>query len=386
MENTGKNKIIEFKLLDVISIRLINPSEADVKVITKKFEIVPQVLANEPDIVITYVKKIDLSGLTHIGLNTAAYSKDGFYILSNGKENVKIKVPIVDIGRSKLNMVCESDSPDIPALNYIINFTLIGKDLLPLHATAFRYNDVGAVVMGWSKGGKTESLFSFMNHGAEFLSDEVAVVSSDGKEVLGMRIPICVWEWQFKEIHSFMPKVSLQKKLIMKGIHVVKTLNKIFHIEIINKAMPVLDSQLNIKTLPTKLFKQERIISRMNLDVIILAMSHDLNEIIVEPISADEVIDRMINSQEYELEYFFRYYKMFKYAFPYHLNEFLENIKSVQYALMKKLLEGKKAFVVKHPYPVSFERLFDKMRPIFSETEVNESDGKIKNHEKQEVK
>ena len=381
MVNTGKNKIIEFKLLDVIGVRLINPSEADLKVITKKFEIIPQTLSIEPDIVITYVKELKLTGLTYIGLNTAAYSQDGFYILSNGKEHVKVKVPIVDVGRSKLNLVCESGSPDIPALNYIVNFTLIGKDLLPLHATAFRYNKVGAVVMGWSKGGKTESLFSFMNHGAEFLSDEVAVVSFDGNEVLGMKIPICIWEWQFKEIPSYMPRVSLQKKFIMKVIHIIKTLNKAFNIELVNKAIPTLDSQLNIKVLPTKLFNKDRIISRMNLDVIILAMSHDSNEIVVETISADEVIDRMINSQEYELDYFFRYYKMFKYAFPYHLNEFLENIKSVQYALMKKLLEGKKAFVVKHPYPVSFEKLFEKMEPIFSITEAGESNSKAENQE-----
>lgn len=385
MENTGKNKIIEFKLLDVVSIRLVNPSEADIKIITKKFEIIPQVLSGEPDIVITFVKELDLSGLSHIGLNTAAYSKDCFYILSNGKEDVKVKVPIVDIGRSKLNLVCESGSPDIPALNHIINFTLIGKDLLPLHATAFRYNNIGAVVMGWSKGGKTESLFSFMNNGAEFLSDEVAVISSNGKEVLGMRIPICIWDWQFKEIPLFMPKVKLQKKLIMKVIYAIKAFNRVFKIELIHKSLPVLDSQLNIKALPTKIFSPDRIISRMDLDVIILSVSHDSDDITVEPISADEVIDRMINSQEYELDYFFHYYKMFKFAFPYHLNEFLENIKSVQYALMKKLLEDKRAFVVKHPHPVSFKKLFEKMQPIFTESNSNILHSELENQQKLET-
>ena len=385
MENKGKKKVVEFKLLDTVSIRLIDASEADVKIITRKFELIPQVISGKPDIVITFVKKMNLSGLTYIGLNTAAYSEKGFYILSNGKEDVKVKVPIVDVGRSQLDIVCESGSPDIPALNHIINFTLIGKDLLPLHATAFRYNNVGAVVMGWSKGGKTESLFAFMNHDAEFVSDEVAVISADGNEVLGMRIPICIWDWQFKEIPSFKPKIKFQKKLIMKAIYAIKAFNKIFNIELINKSLPVLDSQLNIKALPTKIFKQDRIISRMDLDVIILAMSHDSNEIIVEPIAAEEVIERMINSQEYELEYFFRYYKMFKYAFPYHLNEFLENIKSVQYALMKKLLEGKKAYVVKHPHPVSFEKLFEKMEPIFNEPNSNMSLDEVANSKKMEV-
>ena len=68
MENTGKNKVVEFKLLDTVSLRLINASEADVKIITRKFELVPQVISGRPDIVITFVKKMELTGLTYIGI------------------------------------------------------------------------------------------------------------------------------------------------------------------------------------------------------------------------------------------------------------------------------------------------------------------------------
>ena len=383
---TKEKNDIEFNFHGIVGLRLINPTNFDVKVITKKFDIIQQKLTFEPDIVINYNKELLLPELTHIGLNAAAFSNSDFYILSNGKENVKVIIPFEDIGQRQLKINCESGSPDVPLLNHLINFAFLSKGYLPLHSTAFRYNNTGTLVMGWTKGGKSESLFSFMKNGAEYVSDEVSIISYDGKEVLGLKVPICIWKWQFKEIPEFLPKLNFKKKMIIKVIQSIKALNKFFNIGLIDKALPVLDTQLNVKALPSKIFSSDRIIPKMKLDVIILAVSHSSNEIVVEPISINEVIDKMISSQEDELDYFYSFYNMFRYAFPNRSNEFLENLRSMQYKLMKKLLENKKAFIVKHPYPVSFKNLYDEMKTIYSASEKEESIGKISNNEKLEVK
>jgi hypothetical protein len=361
-----QNNIIEFNFHEIVGLKLINPTDFDVNVITKKFDITPQKLTFEPDIVITYNKELAFPDLTYIGLNAAAFSNNDFYILSNGKENVKVIVPFEDIGLKQLKIVCESGSPDIPLLNHFINLTFLSKGYLPLHSTAFQYDDIGALVLGWTKGGKSESLFSFMNNGAEYVSDEISIISNNGKEVLGLKVPICIWKYQFKEIPDFIPKLNFQKQVIMKVIQLIKTLNKIINFKLIDKAVPLLDTQLHVKTLPSKIFSSDRIIPKMKLDVVFFAVSHSSNEIVVEPISINEVIDRMISSQEEELDYFYNFYRMFKYAFPQRINEFLENLMNIQYRLMKKLLENKKAYIVKHPYPVSFKNLYTKMKTIYN--------------------
>lgn len=363
----NKNNMVDFNFHGIVGLRLINPSEADVKVITRKFEQKPQALSSEPDIIITYKKNWQLSDLTFIGLNTAGYYGQDFYILSNGREDVKVIIPFEDIGNKQLNIICESGSPDVPGLNHVLNLTMISKGFLPLHSTAFRYNGKGALVMGWAKGGKSESLFSFMKNGAQYVSDEVSIVSDDGKTILGLKVPICIWEWQFKEIPEFMPKAGLQKKMIFMLSHFIIKMQKIINSKMLGKILPLFKSQLNLKALPSKLFKDDKIIEKTSFDKIILAMSYDSENIIVEKISTDEVADRMLASQMYELEYFNQFYNIFKYAFPGKKNDFIENIKDTQQKLMYKLLIGKDAYVVKHPYPVSFKALFDKMKVIFND-------------------
>jgi hypothetical protein len=365
---------LDFNLHGIVGIRLINPGSYDVKIIKKKFEIAPGNLINEPDLVITYVNDLELSDLTFIGLTTAAYNDDGFYILSNGKEDVKVKIPFEDIGLKPVEIVCESGSPDIPLLNHILNFIFLSKSTLPLHATSFEFNGLGALVLGWAKGGKTESLFSFIKNGAKFVSDEVSLVSGYGTEILGFKIPICIWDWQFKEIPDFVPKINLRTKLLFNSIHIIDGINKHLHIGLLDKALPLLKTQLNIKVLPSDIFDSNTILSKTSLDVIVLAMSHDSENIIVEPIAPQEIIDRMISSQEFERDYFLRYYNIFKYAFPNLRNEFLENLNDLQYSLMRKALGNKRAFIVKHPYPVSFDKLYDEMKIIFQTIKMKNAD------------
>ena len=369
VSDTSNNNYVDFDLHGIVGIRLINPSGSDVKIIRKKFEIIPGNLTYKPDLVISYVNELELSNLTFIGLNTAGYNKDGFFILSNGKDDVKIKIPFEHIGLKQVKIVCESGSPDIPLLNHILNFIFLSKNFLPLHSTSFEYNGLGALVMGWAKGGKTETLFSFVKNEAKFVSDEVSIISDNGTEILGLKIPICIWDWQFKEIPDLIPKISFKTRLLFKSIHLIDGMNKQLHIGLLEKALPLLKTQLSIKVLPSKIFNSNTILSKTSLDIIILAMSHDSDELIVEPTTPQEVIDRMISSQEFERDYFLKYYNIFKFAFPNLRNEFLENFNNLQYSLMEKALGNKKAFIVKHPYPVAFDKLFDNMKVIFDETE-----------------
>jgi hypothetical protein len=378
---------VDFDLQGIVGLRLINPGENDLKIITKKFEIVPVNLTYEPDIIVSYVNKLEMNNLTYIGLNTAGYNTDGFFILSNGKEDVKLKIPFEDIGLRQLKIVCESGTPDVPILNHIINLIFLSKNILPIHSTSFEYNGLGALVMGWAKGGKTESLFSFIKHGAKFVSDEVSLISANGAEILGFKIPLCIWEWQFKEIPDYIPKIKLRTRMMFKLIHLIDVVNKRLHLGFVNKVLPLLNTQLNIKALPSKIFNSDTILTKTNLDVIIMAMSHDSDEIIVESAQPQEIINRMINSQEFEREYFQKYYHIFKFAFPNLRNKFLEEIKNLQYSLLKKSLSGKNAFIVKHPYPVSFDKLFDKMNPIFVKESLKNSDsGNNKTHQREGIK
>ena len=94
-------------------------------------------------------------------------------------------------------------------------------------------------------------------------------------------------------------------------------------------------------------------------------MSHNKNDITLNTYDRNEIIDMMITSNLYELDYFYSFYNKFKFAFPGVKNNFLENIEKIYNDLLPAAISGMEAYKVLHPYPVSFEKLFSKMKPIF---------------------
>lgn len=363
----------DYDIHNIVGIRVINPSENDLKLISNNYGEHLKELNREPDITIKFISSLETPDLVFIGLENAGFNKDGYYILSSGRSKLKVKIPFEKIGQP-IEIICQSGSPGIPLLNHIINLSFLSKNYIPLHASAFRYNKKNAVVMGWSKGGKTESLLAFGNKDAEYIGDEVVMLSERGDEMFGIPAAVTVWEWQFKQARKLIPKLSKNKKSLFSLIHFIESvynflkktfLKNSFVTKVIAESLPAFKRQLNFRVTPKYIFKDKIYKEKAYPDKIILIMSHDSEEIKVESCSIEEVIDRMINSHEYEMSTFIQHYNTFKFAFPHLNNQFLENVIKHHSELLKTALAGKEAFKVLHPYPVSFERLFNEMNIIF---------------------
>lgn len=183
VSDTSNSNYVDFDLYGIVGIRLIDPSDNDVKYVSRLLSRFKADLSREPDITIRFIKNWELGDVTYLGLNDAAFNENGFYILSSGRAPLKVKIPFEQIGE-KCEIVCEQGIIGIPLLQYIINLTFLKKKYLPIHASAFSYDNQGALIIGWSKGGKTEALLSFIKHGAEFIGDETVIVSPDKKKCL----------------------------------------------------------------------------------------------------------------------------------------------------------------------------------------------------------
>jgi hypothetical protein len=373
MGNSVSNNYVDFDLYGIVGVRLIDPSENDVKYVSRLLSHFKADLSREPDITILFKKNWELGDLTYLGLNDAAFNEDGFYILSSGRAPLKVKIPFEQIG-GKCEIVCEQGIIGIPLLHYIINLTFLKKNYLPMHASAFSYDDQGALVIGWSKGGKTEALFSFINNGAEFIGDETVIVSPDGKKMFGIPVPVSIWEWQFSEIPELMPKLSKQKKILFKGVHFVERIHSISSkgrlkknavVKLIGEALPSLRKQLNIRVNPEEIFNGKVHWGMVNLDKLVITMSHSSEDVTIENCDINEISERMITSNLHELDSFNNYYSIFKFAFPGVTNTFLDNVDEIYKKLLPEALAGIDSYKVLHPYPVSFEKLFTIMKPLF---------------------
>jgi hypothetical protein len=374
----AKTRIIDYDIHGIVGIRLIDPGDPEAAAVVNQLGPPHPPLNREPDIIIRFKDNIPLPGLKYLGLNYAGFNDDGFYILRSSKADAKARIPFEKIG-GQCEIICERGLRSVPLLIAIVNLTFLSKNYLPLHASGFVYNGVGILVAGWSKGGKTEALLSFGNHGAQYVADEWTILSEDGREMFGIAEPIRLWDWQLEFIPGIRKKMNKQKKILFKSIHFMEAFHRsfargkiknIFPLKALSEALPAFRRQLNIRILPQDIF-ENRFCESATPEKVFLIMSHSDPNIVVESCDPAEITRRMMSSNEYEQVPFFEYYRAFKYAFPDQRNEFLENINKLQHSLLNNVLEGKEAYRVLHPYPVSFEKLFKKMQPYCGEKTEN---------------
>jgi hypothetical protein len=374
-----KNNFVEFDLHGIVGVRLVNPARSDVNQVEYQLGMEKTRLNRQADIIIKFTKKIKTSGLTFLGLESAAFTKEGFYILSTGSEKTKIRIPFENIGR-QCEILCESGLNWIPLLNLIVTLTYLEKGYIPLHASAFSYEGIGNLVMGWKTGGKTEALLSFVNNGAKYIGDEWICLSKNGDKMFGIPAPTSIKKWQFKYIPNLLPKFGHKNRLVLLAIASLQAFHDLLNRGFIKKTSPVrllgqilaiMKKQQKIWLSPTIVFKnnfQKDSIAAKN---IFLIMMSDNPKICIEPCSSQEIADRMIHSNTYDLMPLLEYYQAFKFAFPHLKNDLLEKLNEKQELLIYNALKGKRAYKIYRPYPeVSFHELFTKMGP-FCKNDMN---------------
>lgn len=365
-------KQIDYDIHGLVGIRLLNPTESDAAAVDKQLGPMRAVLSREPDIVIRFERHLLLPDLRYLGLYTG-FTDNGYYILKSSKAPAKVRIPFDEIGCDRCEIVCESGLRSVPLLIAILNVTLLKKECVPLHASAFVYEGHGILVTGWSKGGKTEAMLSFTHHGAEYIGDEWVILSGDGEQMYGLPEPVTVWDWHMEYLPECRTKVSANKSRIIKGVRFLERihnatqrsfLKKSFAIKMLKEALPALKRQMNVNIPPQKLFG-----SRMNglmakCERVFFIMSHVSADITIEPDEASQIAERMISSIEYEQLPIKEHYLSYKFAFPNLINPFLEQARERQYQLLSSALAGKDAYFVRHPYPVSLPELYEKMKTV----------------------
>jgi hypothetical protein len=368
-----KHNIVDFDIHGLVGIRLINPSESDAIAVGRQLgPLNGGTLKRKPDIIIRFKKKLPLHKLKYLGLNEIGYNADGFYILNIKKSAARIRIPFESIG-DRCEIECETGLPAIPQLISIVNMTLLKKDYIALHASAFDYKDKGILVTGWSKGGKTEALMGFLIKGARYVGDEWVILTKDGQSMYGIPEPITLWDWQIKQLPDICPMLTSSDRLIFKTIHFIGKMHSFFSrgifkntlpVKILKKAMPNLINQLHVNFPPQKIVKRKNMQLYAAPDTVFFVMSHKAPNICIEPWNSEDIARRMLYSLQYEQRLFFSYYQAFKFAFPDLQNHFLENAPTIQKILLSQALNGKKAYRVMHPYPVSLDSLFRHMKPF----------------------
>lgn len=358
--------VVDLNLHGVVGIRLIGTGPDEIAAVERQLGPVQGPLAGPPDIEVTFVDSLPEESLRHVTFGKNGYSKDHFYILESNKHPVRVAIAFETIGET-CRIVSERGVPSVPLLLAIANISALKKGYVALHASAFHHEGTGYLVCGWAKGGKTEALLSFGNHGARYVGDEWMWLSRDGDRILGVPENIRLWEWHLEFVPQAKRQLRLEKKLVFKGVHLMEALERglrsvglgrTFPVKLLNEMLPAFRRQLNIVLSPKKIFGERFGPFEGVADKVFLMASHESPEIVIERVSPDFVVDRMVSSIEFELMPFMEHYLAFKFAFPDRVNPFLEGLAARQREVLADALKGKETFIALHPYPVSLPSLF----------------------------
>jgi hypothetical protein len=362
----------DFDLHGLFGIRLLDAEPRDAAAVARQIGPIQAPLARAPDLTIQFVDELPLrSTMRYIGLD-AAFTEDAFLILrSKHKTSTRVQLPMAELGRP-CEIICEHGLPAVPLLMAIINLSLVGKGLLPLHASAFHYQGRGVLVTGWAKGGKTETLLSFMAQGARYIGDEWIYLNRDGR-MYGIPEPIRLWDWHLRELPQYWRRVRRGDRFRLRSLRLaIEFVDRLaagrpsvgsLSQRAAGRVAALLKRQHYVQMPPQQLFGEAFGPLEGSLDVLIFAASHDTPDVVVETIDPAEVAARMVASLQEERSSLWSYYRRFRFAFPMLVNELLEHAEQQERAMLSEFLANKPAFTVRHPYPISIPSLFTAIGP-----------------------
>jgi hypothetical protein len=306
--------------------------------------------------------------LRYLGAREVGWTDDSFFVLKSKKTPVVVRIPMQDVG-GRVEIVAEHGVPAVPFLIAMLNLTVLGNGALPLHAAAFELDEVGTLVTGWSKGGKTELLMAAARAGARYIGDEWVYLTTDGRMV-GIPEPIRLWDWHLKQLPEIRSTLGTGDRAKLRAIPAVGRLERAMPRRIrrsapgraVRRAMPILEDQLRVDLAPQALFGR---IGDMEgrLDRILFVVSAAAAETILEPIDPLTVAEHMVASLMYERREFLALWQQARYARPGIRNEHIETFEARQRDLLQRIFAGRPACVVTHPYPVDIHALFEAVRP-----------------------
>lgn len=367
----------DYDLHGIVGIRLLNATSHDIAAVTRQVGPIEAPLQRSPDITIRFVDQLPItSTLYYLGVEDAAYTNDAFFVLrGKHKARVMVQIPFDQVGNT-CEIICERGAPAVPLLIPILNLTALNKGVLPLHAAAFRYNGLGVLVTGWSKGGKTETLLAFAANGAEYIGDEWVYISPDGQRMSGIPEPVRVWDWHLDTMPQYWGRLKQSERTRLRTLQwMVNAIDQfdgkgagksVAPVKMMQRMAPLLKRQLHVNLPPQKLFGQKISTGVSSLDKLFFVGSHGSSEVTVQPVDPQVIAQRMVFSLQEERADFMSYYYKYRFAFPDASNPVIEQAEERQRYLLTQLLAGKAAYELYHPYPVELPLLFDAVKSLLA--------------------
>ena len=188
----------------------------------------------------------------------------------------------------------------------------------------------------------------------------------------GLPSDLEVWERDLNDIPNMRNQIGFQERVLFGAIHwldrmqarIPERLGRYAPARLLRGAMHPLKRQLRVRIPPGRMFRDGLRNLEARPDKIFLLMSHNDSAIRIERTDPLSISRRMIFCIRCEQLGLTSQYLASTFARPGVRNPFLETAYKLEGRILDRALTGKEAYTVRHPYPVSLDRLFEAMKPF----------------------
>jgi hypothetical protein len=249
-------------------------------------------------------------------------------------------------------------------LTQLLAVVLRGRGVTPIHASGFVWNGQGVLVMGWSKGGKTELVLPFMEHGATFVGDEWMYLV-DGR-MFGLHEPIRIWDWHLTDLPGLRARLPASArrrlKVLERSEQAVRFLGKLPAVpEGGARRVGGLINRQRFVQLPPEILWGDRTTQDVAVDRIVLVVARPSAGVELQSLEASRVAEHMAFSNIEEMRPLSLLSDQMRFVNP-RFPAFVEQDPGKETARLAAALADVEATVLVHPYPAPTQTLFSHLR------------------------
>ena len=309
-----------------------------------------------PILRIRFVDELAANELRVLDGGALGYSEDGVYALSRGRTPLACMTQRSRWGAGAID--CRRRVAGVPFLTGAIDLAAIAAGWAPLHASAWTTPEgIGVLASVFAHSAKTGALLAACQNGARPVGDDRILLSGDGRVMLGLGRPVEAKDWHIAQLGLARGVVGGMRRALARSTSALAP-------RVVGKR----DSGWS-RLLEGARNRARRLSStRVDLSVfgaeghprarphlLLLMETHDSDRIVAEKADPDSVPRRLAAHVGAELAPALRTQLAYQYVRGGWAD--VDGAPRVALRILEKAVRNIPAWIVRHPYPCSLERL-----------------------------
>ncbi len=137
-----------------------------------------------------------------------SYDNNGIYIFD--KHNRKLRINFSSLGEKTSEIICDPDfHPPFFAIliDYLASVYALSRNKILIHSSCFSYKENKVLCPAWRNVGKTNSLLSFMQEGAHYISDDWCLVD-EFCHATSLPKAVCLFDYNLSSFPEIASKIE----------------------------------------------------------------------------------------------------------------------------------------------------------------------------------